>query len=159
MYEPPRGGPGDGYQPHQGGSGPSDRWPYEDWFQEQPGREYAPGPGQEYGPEYQQYEQGYQENEPPSHDPEAGYGRTRRRRGGHRRADPGQAMDLEDDDPTLDPAITSVDFIPAPRARWNWALIVGVAFFLADTILRAIGFASPVGAGALIMVIVIWLVG
>jgi hypothetical protein len=170
MYEPPPGGPDDEYRPQPGGSGQPNEWPYADWFRQEPGPEYQDhaqahqhygqyGQENEYGPDYQEYDPGYQEYEPDPHNPEGDYGRGHGRHSGHRRPDPDWTTGLETGDVAPDVAATSVDFIPLPRTSWNWALIVGIAFFLADTILMAIGFASPVGAGALILVIVIWLIG
>jgi hypothetical protein len=40
----------------------------------------------------------------------------------------------------------------------NWALMVGVAFFLIDTFLMADGFASPVAISSRVLVIFIWLI-
>jgi hypothetical protein len=188
MYEPPPGGPGDEHRPQPGGSGQSHEWPYADWFRQEPSPEYSDhgqahqqygqhgqenqyNPENQYGPDYREYDPGYQDHDPthqeydqtyeeydPSpHDPDGGYGLVRH--GGHRRPDPDWTAGLEAGEVAPDVAATSVDFIPPPRTSWNWALIAGIAFFLADTILMAIGFASPVGTGALILVIVIWLIG
>jgi hypothetical protein len=44
------------------------------------------------------------------------------------------------------------------RDSRNWALIVGLVFFLVDTLFMADGFTSPVSVGSRVLVIFIWLV-
>ena len=145
MNEPYPGGPGGRRQPDRPDPRPFDAW-------------YRP--------------QDAQERELPPREVPAERGRGRHYRG-HRRPELDQttvdqitalAPEVVDQPPLLAPEGrgAGLNWVPT-NLSWalisqNWALMVGVAFFLIDTFLMADGFASPVAIASRVLVIFIWLI-
>jgi hypothetical protein len=145
MNEPYPGGPGGHRQPDQ-----PDPWTFDDWYRSQDGKERESGPREVSG--------------------ELGGGRHYR---GRRR--PELSLTTVDQITAVDAAVVDQTSALAPPGRragqnwlpanlsWalisrNWALIVGLVFFLFDTFLMADGFASPVAMASRVLVIFIWLI-
>lgn len=153
MHESHPGGPGGDYRPQHRRAGQPDQpdqpqqpeqQPGDDWFRPQRGQPREPGP----------------------RDLPAVYGGRRSLPVSRPLSLPvSRPPDRPLDRPRFSPLlrVTSVDLVALMvheerKPGLNWALIVGTAFFLADTMLMAEGFTRPVPAASRVLVIFVWLI-